>query len=102
MRLLRDRLFKFETEINWFVKPYKENIENKKQEDIKKGKTPLDDSKYFVNGKNLFSILSEKYESQGHRRTEFRERISQIIIDYLDPKPFEKKLEKALSIIFKD
>lgn len=38
MRLIRDRLFKFETEINWFFKPYKDNIENKKQDDIKKAK----------------------------------------------------------------
>lgn len=101
MRLLRDRLFKFETEPNWFIKPYKENIERKKQDDIKKGKAPQDDSKYFANGKNLFSILSEKYESQGHSRTEFREKISQIVIDYLDPKTFEEKLGEALSTIFK-
>ena len=38
MRLLRDRLFKFETEPNWFIKPYKENIEHKKQDDIKRAK----------------------------------------------------------------
>lgn len=101
MRLLRDRLFKFETETNWFMKPYKENIENKKQDDMKKGKALQDDSKYFANGKNLFSILSEKYESQGHTRTEFRERISQIVMDYLDPKTFEEQLSKALSAIFK-
>lgn len=101
MRLLRDRLFKFETDTNWFMKPYKENIESKKQDDIKKGKAPQDDSKYFANGKNLFSILSEKYESQGHSRTEFREKISQIVIDYLDPKTFEEQLGKALSAIFK-
>lgn len=83
------------------MKPYKENIESKKQDDIKKGKAPQDDSKYFANGKNLFSILSEKYESQGHSRTEFREKISQIVIDYLDPKTFEEQLGKALSAIFK-
>ena len=28
MRLLRDRLFKFETEVNWFEQEYLENIEN--------------------------------------------------------------------------
>lgn len=101
MRLIRDRLFKFETEINWFFKPYKDNIENKKQDDIKKGKTIQDDSKYFENGKNLFAILSEKYDNQGGSLTDFREKISQIVIDYLDPKQFEDELSDALSKLFK-
>ena len=82
MRLLRDRLFKFETEVNWFEKEYLENIENKRKEDVAKGRAAKKDTEYFTNGKNLFSILSEKYENQGHSRKEFREKICSIAVEY--------------------
>lgn len=101
MRLLRDRLFKFETDINWFDKEYIENIENKRKEEIAKGKSSKKDEEYFTNGKNLFSVLSTKYESYGHSRKEFREKICNIVIEYLDVSEFEEKLSTALNEIFK-
>lgn len=101
MRLLRDRLFKFETDVNWFEREYLENIENKRKEDVAKGNPSKKDHEYFTNGKNLFSILSVKYESYGHSRKEFREKISNIIIEYLDVSEFESKLSTALKNIFK-
>ena len=101
MRLLRDRLFKFETEVNWFEQEYLENIENKRKEDVAKGRAAKKDSEYFTNGKNLFSILSEKYENQGHSRKEFREKICSIAVEYLDSSAFEEKLTSSLSTLFK-
>ena len=100
MRLLRDRLFKFETDVNWFEQEYIENIENKRKEDIGKGCPPKKDAEYFINGKNLFSILSAKYESYGHSRKEFREKICNIVIEYLDASAFEEKLDTSLEKIF--
>lgn len=101
MRVLRDRLFKFETDVNWFEKAYIENIENKRKEDISKGKPSKKDEEYFTNGKNLFSVLSAKYESYGHSRKEFREKICNIVIENLDVSEFESKLSTALNDIFK-
>lgn len=101
MRLLRDRLFKFETEVNWFEQEYLENIENKRKEDVAKGRAAKKDPEYFTNGKNLFSILSEKYENQGHSRKEFREKICSIAVEYLDSSAFEEKLTSSLSTLFK-
>lgn len=101
MRLLRDRLFKFETDINWFEQEYLANIENKRKEDVVKGKPAKEDMAYFANGKTLFSILSAKYESYGHSRKEFREKICNIIIEYLDATSFEEKLKDSLNAIFK-
>ena len=54
MRLLRDRLFKFETEVNWFEQEYLENIENKRKEDVAKGRAAKKDPEYFTNGKICF------------------------------------------------
>lgn len=102
MRLIRDRLYKFETEVDWFNKEYIENIENKRKDDIAKGKSPLKNEKYFANGKNLFSILATKYESYGYGKKEFREKICNIVIEYLDASNFENKLGKALKDIFKN
>lgn len=101
MRLLRDRLFKFEAEVNWFEQEYLENIENKRNEDIAKGHSAKKNKEYFVNGKNLFSILSTKYESAGHSRKEFREKICSIVIEYLDASSFEEKLSASLMNVFK-
>lgn len=100
MRLLRDRLFKFEPEVDWFEQEYKENIENKRMEDTKKGRPPKNDFEYFANGKNLFSVLSNKYESYGNNRKDFRERICNIIVEYLDASSFEEELSESLKIIF--
>lgn len=100
MRLLRDRLFKFETDVNWFEQEYLENIEKKRQEETAKGKAAKDDKEYFTNGKNLFSILSSKYESYGYTRKEFREQICAIIFQQLNAATFEDKLKEALSVIF--
>ena len=50
MRLLRDRLFKFETDVNWFEQEYIENIENKRKEDIGKGCPPKKDAEYNTHG----------------------------------------------------
>ena len=101
MRLLRDRLFKFETKVNWFEQEYLENMENKRKEDVAKGRAAKKDPEYFTNGKNLFSILSEKYENQGHSRKEFREKICSIAVEYLDSSAFEEKLTSSLSTLFK-
>lgn len=100
MRLLRERLFKFETDVNWFVKEYIENIENKRKEEIAKGNPSKKDEEYFTNGKNLFSILSAKYESYGHSRKEFRKKICNIVIEHLDVSEFEERLSTALKRIF--
>ena len=101
MRLLRDRLFKFETNVNWFMQEYLENIENKRNEDIAKGRPAKTDTEYFVNGKNLFSILSAKYESYGHSKKEFREKICNIVIETLNASAFETQLASSLEKIFK-
>lgn len=101
MRLLRDRLFKFETNVNWFMQEYLENIKNKRNEDIAKGRPAKTDTEYFVNGKNLFSILSAKYESYGHSKKEFREKICNIVIETLNASAFETQLASFLEKIFK-
>ena len=72
----------------------------KRKEDIGKGCPPKKDAEYFINGKNLFSILSAKYESYGHSRKEFREKICNIVIEYLDASAFEEKLDTSLEKIF--
>jgi hypothetical protein len=101
MRLLRDRLFEFETEVNWFEKEYIENIENKRIADRTKGIADKADSEYFKNGKNLFSILSANFEKQGHGKPEFRKSLCALIIEYLDATDFERELGKSLSSLFK-
>ena len=63
MRILRDRLFKFESDLKWFEDEYLENIEKKRQEDIAKGKVEKEDKEYFANGKNLFSISRHFYDT---------------------------------------
>ena len=87
--------------MNWFEQEYLENIENKRNEDIAKGHSAKKNEEYFVNGKNLFSILSTKYESAGHSRKEFREKICSIVIEYLDASSFEEKLSASLMNVFK-
>ncbi len=101
MRLLRDRLFKFETDVNWYEVEYRENIENKRKEEIAKGKPIKSDSDYFTNGKNLFSILSTKYENYGHSRKEFREAICNVITGFFDATQFEAQLGQALEQILR-
>ncbi len=101
MRLIRDRLFKFESEVNWFEQEYLSNITNKRNAEVAKGKPALSDTKYFTNGKNLFSILQSKYESYGNTRTEFRKRICQLVLEHIDNSKFEADLEKALNSIFR-
>lgn len=101
MRLIRDRLFKFESEVNWFEQEYLGNIENKRNDDVAKGKPALPDSKYFANGKNLFAILQSKYEGYGYTRTEFRKKICHLVLEYINSAKFETDLEKALSSIFR-
>lgn len=101
MRIIRDRLFKFESDPKWYESEYLKNIENKRQEEVAKGKPAKSDSEYFPNGKNLFGILSERYVSLGKTRKEFRELICNIIIEYLDASQFEKELGKSLSYVFK-
>ena len=71
------------------------------KEDVAKGRDAKKDHEYFTNGKNLFSILSEKYENQGHSRKEFREKICSIAVEYLDSSAFEEKLTSSLSTLFK-
>ena len=100
MRLLRDRLYKFEADINWFEKEYLQNIDNKRNEEVAKGKQAKPDTEYFENGKNLFAILSSKYETYGHTRKDFREKISSLVTDYIDATKFETDLEIALKKIF--
>lgn len=97
------RLMDFTKDIagNWFEQEYLENIENKRKEDVAKGRAAKKDPEYFTNGKNLFSILSEKYENQGHSRKEFREKICSIAVEYLDSSAFEEKLTSSLSTLFK-
>ena len=101
MRILRDRLFKFESDINWFEAEYLKNIENKRHEEVSKGKAERPDNEYFANGKNLFGILSEKYTSTGKTRKEFREQICNIVIESLDASRFEEELGKSLTYVFK-
>lgn len=101
LRLLRDRLFKFESDLKWFEAEYLKNIDSKRKEDIANGKKAKSNSEYFINGKNLFAILSEKYISYGKTRKEFRELICGIVIDYLDASQFEHELGASLSNIFK-
>ena len=100
MRLLRDRLYKFESDINWFEKEYQQNIDNKRNDDLAKGKQAKPDIEYFENGKNLFAILSNKYEAHGHARKDFREKISNLVTEYIDATKFEVDLESALKKIF--
>lgn len=101
MRILRDRLFKFETELDWFNEEYRGNINNARNNDIAKGKKGKEDKDYFINGKNLFSVLSAKYEKNGHSKKEFREKVCDIVIEHLDASEFEEKLSYSLKKIFK-
>lgn len=80
---------------------YRENIENKRKEEIAKGKPIKSDSDYFTNGKNLFSILSTKYENYGHSRKEFREAICNVITGFFDATQFEAQLGQALEQILR-
>lgn len=101
MRLLRDCLFEFETEVNWFENEYIENIENKRIADRAKGIPDKPNSEYFKNGKNLFSILSSNFEKQGHTKQEFRKGLCALVIEYLDATDFENELGNSLSALFK-
>ncbi len=78
MRLIRDRLFKFKTEINWFESEYLENIVNRRNLDVAQNKQPKTDIEYFANGKNLFSILSKEYINNGGTRSEFRKNMCEL------------------------
>jgi len=99
MRKIRDNFFRFETEVNWFEGEYLRNIEEKKASDHRKGVAPKEDTAYFTNGKNLFSILSAKYEENGHSKQKFRQVICSFVVDEIDATGFEEKLHEALSPI---
>ena len=100
MRIIRDRLFRFESDLKWFEAEYLRNIDNKRREEVAQGKPAKPNQEYFPNGKNLFGIISEKYVSLGKKRKEFREAICNIVIEYLDASQFEAELEKSLSYVF--
>lgn len=101
MRALRDKLFKFESEPNWYEEEYRENIENKRQQDIKKGGTAKDDEQYFVNGKNLFSILWAKYREYQDDERLFRDELIRIVLSHMDFEEFSEQLSRSLGIILK-
>lgn len=100
MRKIRDRLFKFQTEPNWFEAQYRENINTKKKHDAEQNKPIKNDTEYFTNGKNLFSILSDEYVNNGGKKIEFRKAICQLVIDYNDYTSFEQRLGTALQQLF--
>ena len=100
MRIIRDRLFKFQTESNWFETQYRDNIKNKQNDDIQKNRPPKQDIEYFTNGKNLFSILSDEYVRNGGDKTEFRKSICKLVIDYNDYSSFEQQLGLSLQELF--
>lgn len=102
MRQIRDRLFGFETELDWFKTEYLQNIASKKSDDQKKNKPIKDDKEYFVNGKNLFSILSEKFVSNNPTKSknDFRKEISELVIEYNNYSSFETALEKTFQCLF--
>lgn len=100
MRKIRDRLFKFQTEPNWFEPQYKENINTKKKHDAEQNKPLKNDTEYYTNGKNLFSILSDEFVNSGGTKVEFRKAICQLVIEYNDYATFEQKLGSALQQLF--
>lgn len=100
MRLIRDRLFKFKTEINWFESEYLENIVNRRNLDVAQNKQPKTDIEYFANGKNLFSILSKEYINNGGTRIEFRKNMCELVISCNNYSNFEEKLGTSLNQIF--
>lgn len=102
MRQIRDYLFEFETDVDWFKTEYLQNIALKKSDDEKKHKPVKDDKEYFINGKNLFSILSEKFVSYNKTKSkdDFRKEISKLVIEYNDYTNFETKLEKTFQFLF--
>jgi len=102
MRQIRDCLFELESEVNWFRTEYLQNIASKKADDEKRKKTVKDDKEYFVNGKKLFSILSEKYVSSHDNKNkgDFRKEISKLVIEYNDYSLFETELKKTFNFLF--
>lgn len=101
MRIIRDKLFVFKTELNWFEQQYKDNINTKRNLDITQGKQPKTDSEYFTNGKNLFSILADEYATTVGTKEEFRKKICQLVIEYNDYSIFEQELGKAFNKLFR-
>lgn len=99
-RIIRDKLFEYESEINWFENEYIENIRNKQNDDRKKSKPILPDEKYFVNGKNLFSILKNAFIENGGNERIFRETICNIVLEYGRFSPFESQLDTNLRTLF--
>ena len=102
MRILRDKLFEFESEPNWYEEEYRANIENKRRQDIGKGGPSKDDSQYFTNGKNLFSILSDRYMKSHDNIQRFREELIHIVVEHMNAKTFIAQLGKALKGLVKD
>ena len=101
MRILRDKLFKFESEPNWYEEEYRENIENKRQQDIRKGGTAKADEQYFVNGKNLFSILWARYREYQDDERLFRDELIHVILRHMNFEKFSEQLSRSLGIILK-
>lgn len=101
MRIIRDKLFVFKTELNWFEQQYKDNIIAKRNQDIAQNKKSKTDTEYFSNGKNLFSILADEYASTVGTKEEFRQKICQLVIEYNDYNNFEQELEKAFNRLFR-
>ena len=101
MQTLRDKLFEFESESNWYEEEYRENIENKRQQDITKGESAKDDEQYFVNGKNLFSILWAKYRKYQDDERLFRDELIRIVLNHMDFEEFSEQLSRSLGIILK-
>ena len=97
MRIIKDKLFVFKTELNWFEQQYKDNINTKRNQDITRGKQPKTDSEYFTNGKNLFSILADEYATTVGTKEEFRKKICQLVIVYNNYSVFEQELGKAFN-----
>lgn len=100
MRKIRDRLFRFKSDINWFKPQYKENIANAKKNDRENGKPEKPDGAYFTNGKNLFSILLNEYVLNGGTKTEFRKEICKLVIEHNDYTDFENQLRDSLDKVF--
>lgn len=97
IRKVRDNFFRFETAIDWYEAEYLSNIKNKQRDDQAKGKPAMDNSQYFKNGKNLFSILEEKaFSSYGLNRSQFRKMICSFIVENFNFDDFEKALAKKL------
>ncbi len=101
MRIIRDKLFVFKTELNWFEQQYRDNIKTKRNQDIEQNKQPKTDSEYFTNGKNLFSILADEYTTTVGTKEEFRKQICQLVIRYNNYSSFEQELGNAFNRLFK-